>query len=107
MVLQGVHQRSTGTLQEDRRLALPEPRLERFAMFAQPVLLHLAEKRMPAGRAMRCDDQVKTPGAERTKMPVASLLHHPSALDADAREDHVEPVAPELDIIHGECPFPD
>jgi len=99
MIFQRVDQRPPRALEQNRRLALAEFRHERLAMFAQAVFRHLAEVRMPAGRAMRRHDDEQMLFARRAQVPQPPF-RQPAAVDAAPRENHVELVTPELLQCH-------
>ena len=85
-----------GPLQEDGGFALAELRLKQLAVRTEAVVLHFAIERVGTGGAVRGLHDKQQPLARRAQVSQPPALHHPAAMHAAAREQHIEPVAPEF-----------
>ena len=94
VVLQGMHERAPGSLEQHAGAALPEHGFERRAVWTQPRPLHFPVERIPAGLAawrLREGNQRLAPGAE---VPQAAAFHQRPAMHAHRRKHEVAGRAP-------------
>ncbi|GAB1488655.1 hypothetical protein MASR2M8_11010 [Opitutaceae bacterium] len=89
VILERNDQRPGRPLKKGDRPPFPKRRMQALAMRTHPLALDLAEKRMPAGQAMRFTDRRDQASTTPTQVPQRTVLAQIAAMKAHGRKHQI------------------